>query len=196
VNRDLEFYLKHEYSISLRPLTEEEGGGWLAEIPDLPGCISDGETPEEALKNLESAKRTWLKTALKRGQEIPLPKPREEEYSGRLTLRMPRSFHRRLAQTAEREGTSLNQLILNLLSLGYGVLSTGPSRKLPRVHVGFALVPEGSRPEPAVFSLLTNTVSRTWSKHGMPTFSVGHLMRRSGLLNLEGEKEYFSIPPR
>ncbi len=34
-----------EYPFEMRPLTEEEGGGWLIIFPDLPGCMSDGETP-------------------------------------------------------------------------------------------------------------------------------------------------------
>ncbi len=48
------------YTITLRQLAEEEGGGWLAEIPELPGCISDGETEKEALLNLMEAKEAYL----------------------------------------------------------------------------------------------------------------------------------------
>ena len=42
----------YRYRISLRPLAEEEGGGWLAEVPELPGCMSDGETPQLAVENV------------------------------------------------------------------------------------------------------------------------------------------------
>jgi antitoxin HicB len=40
-----------DYSFTIYPLAKEEGGGYLIEFPDLPGCISDGETPEEAIRN-------------------------------------------------------------------------------------------------------------------------------------------------
>lgn len=72
----IEYYLAQKYSIVLRELSAEDGGGWLAEIPDLPGCMSDGETPQQAIENLEDAKIAWIETALKRGQDIPLRIPR------------------------------------------------------------------------------------------------------------------------
>lgn len=46
--------------VELRQLTIDEGGGWLATFPDLPGCMSDGETPEEALRNAAEAETAWL----------------------------------------------------------------------------------------------------------------------------------------
>ncbi|MEW6572203.1 MAG: type II toxin-antitoxin system HicB family antitoxin [Bacillota bacterium] len=127
--KDLEFYLGQEYPVFLRPLSEEDGGGWFAEIPDLPGCMSDGETREEALKNLDEAKRAWITAALEQGQKVPLPKKEEDEYSGKLTLRMPKLLHRELARAAEKERVSLNQLILNLISFGYGALFGKSYRK-------------------------------------------------------------------
>lgn len=60
-------YLGLKYQIKLTPLSEEDGGGWLAEIPDLKGCLSDGDTIEEALRNIEEAKEAWFVTAIKRG---------------------------------------------------------------------------------------------------------------------------------
>lgn len=75
------------YPILLRPLTKEEGGGWLAEVPDLPGCMSDGETPGEAVENVQDAIQEWLAAA----REITCPNWEDEraDYSGRLSLRMP-----------------------------------------------------------------------------------------------------------
>lgn len=61
------------YPVVLQPLSEEEGGGWLAQIPDLPGCVSDGETPEEALRAVEEAQDAWLKVARARRVRVPLP---------------------------------------------------------------------------------------------------------------------------
>lgn len=49
-----------EYRFTVRPLSEEEGGGYFVEYPDLPGCMSDGETIEEAIVDAEDAKRCWI----------------------------------------------------------------------------------------------------------------------------------------
>ena len=115
-------YLKLQYQVNLRPISEEDGGGWLAEIPDLSGCYSDGETPEEALTNLGEAKKTWFITALKRGQDIPTPSKylEGEDFSGKFTLRLPKSLHRDLAIFASKEDISLNSYILSLLSYNFG----------------------------------------------------------------------------
>ncbi len=71
--KDLNSYANLKYSVKLTQLSEEDGGGWFAEIPEIKGCYSDGETPEEALTNVQDAKVAWLRTAIKRGQSIPLP---------------------------------------------------------------------------------------------------------------------------
>ena len=108
----LEYYLNLKYPVLLVP---EPEGGFTALIPDLPGCVSVGESPEEALENVEEARQLWLETAYEHGDEIPLPSP-EREYSGRVLVRMPKSLHRRLAEEAEAEDVSLNQYIVSLLS--------------------------------------------------------------------------------
>ena len=100
------------YRIELRPLTEEEGGGWLAFFPDLPGCISDGETPEEALRNAFEAKSAWLAANRKWGKKRPECK--------RLVTRLPHGIHRDLKQRASAEGVSMNTMIVTLLAQGLG----------------------------------------------------------------------------
>ncbi|RTH31776.1 toxin-antitoxin system HicB family antitoxin [Thermus scotoductus] len=110
--KPLEYYLNLKYPVLLVP---EPEGGFTALIPDLPGCVSVGETEEEALRNVEEARQLWLETAYEFGDEIPLPSS-EREYSGRILVRMPKSLHRRLAEEAEAEGVSLNQYIVSLLS--------------------------------------------------------------------------------
>ncbi|GAV23294.1 type II toxin-antitoxin system HicB family antitoxin [Carboxydothermus pertinax] len=122
-DKTLEFFMNQDYPIVLRKLSPEDGGGWLAEIPDLPGCMSDGETPEEALANVNDAKLSWLEVAIKRGQKIPLPEKDSDEYSGKFTLRMPKSLHKQLVRYAKKEGVSLNQFILSLLSFNFGKLT-------------------------------------------------------------------------
>lgn len=54
-----------QHRIELRQLTEAEGGGWLATFPDLPGCMSDGETPEEAMQNARQAEISWIRATEK-----------------------------------------------------------------------------------------------------------------------------------
>jgi predicted RNase H-like HicB family nuclease len=61
------------YSIVVRPLSDEEGGGFLATVPDLPGCKSDGETIEEARANVADAIVAWIWAAQQMGREIPAP---------------------------------------------------------------------------------------------------------------------------
>jgi predicted RNase H-like HicB family nuclease len=118
-DKTLDYYLNLNYEVSLRRLTEEEGGGWLASIPLLPGCMSDGETPVEALANLEDAKRGWIETALALQRDIPEP-DNAEKYSGKFTVRLPKSLHRAIAAKAQEDGVSLNQMAIYLLSLGLG----------------------------------------------------------------------------
>ena len=109
-----------EYPFRVRPLTEEEGGGYLIEFPDLPGCMSDGETIEEAVANGADALRSCILTMREFGDPIPPPsRPKDDEaYSGRWNMRVPRSLHRRLAERARAEGVSLNTLAVTLLAEG------------------------------------------------------------------------------
>lgn len=62
-----------EYAVLLSPLSEEDGGGFVATVPDLPGCMSDGETPEEALANVQDAIESWIEAALDLGRAVPRP---------------------------------------------------------------------------------------------------------------------------
>ncbi len=58
----------------------EEDGGYIADIPDLESCSAFGETPEEALKELEVAKKAWLEAARQAGKSIPQPRYRPVIY--------------------------------------------------------------------------------------------------------------------
>lgn len=62
-----------EYPVIVSPLSDEDGGGFLAMVPDLPGCMSDGETPAEAVENVQDAIEGWLDLARELGREIPTP---------------------------------------------------------------------------------------------------------------------------
>lgn len=115
--KDLQYYLDLPYRIVLHPADE---GGYVVEILELPGCLSQGETIEEALEMIEDAKRAWLEAALGEGLEIPEPARDTEEYSGKLNIRIPKSLHRILSEKAKEENVSLNQYINYQLSRGIG----------------------------------------------------------------------------
>jgi predicted RNase H-like HicB family nuclease len=67
--------MKLEYSVQIERFAESDGGGYLATVPDLPGCMSDGATPEKALKNVQEAIASWIEAAKEWKQEIPKPSP-------------------------------------------------------------------------------------------------------------------------
>lgn len=111
--KDLQYYLSLPYRTELYEDTEK--GGYTAAMPELPGCLSCGETMEEAVKNIKNAQKDWLQAALEDGYPIPEP-VKIEDYSGQFKLRLPKSLHKKLAEHAKREGISLNQYCVYLLS--------------------------------------------------------------------------------
>lgn len=62
-----------EYAVLVEPLSAEDGGGFLATVPDLPGCMSDGDTEMEAILNAQDAIECWLEAAHERRENPPLP---------------------------------------------------------------------------------------------------------------------------
>ncbi len=110
--------IKKEYKIKLYPMKDESNETiWAAEMPELPGCIGAGDTPQEALSALEDAKMSWIDIAVSDGKRIPEPmKDYDIDYSGKFTLRLPITLHKDLSETAEEEGISLNQYLLFLIS--------------------------------------------------------------------------------
>ena len=104
-----------------RPWSREfvpDGDLIAARVPELPGCFASGATWEEAFANLQDALASWMWTAIESGSEIPPPQgeAEPEEYSGRFSVRVPRSLHRRLVIRSESESCSLNQLVSTLLA--------------------------------------------------------------------------------
>lgn len=124
-----------EYPFEIRPLSKEEGGGYSVFFPDLPGCWSDGATPEEAVKNGRDALESWLAVAQEFGDEIPKP---FSAVSGRFVQRVPRSLHAQLIARAKAEGVSLNTLVVSLVSEGIGRRPAHPSnaRRLTKRSTG------------------------------------------------------------
>lgn len=61
------------YPILVEPLSPEDGGCFIATVPDLPGCMSDGTTPEEAVSNVQDAIHSWIEAAEDMGHAVPAP---------------------------------------------------------------------------------------------------------------------------
>lgn len=120
INKTAEAYLERPYRRILIP--DRETGTYTAEIAEFPGCVAEGKTPAAALKRIEAAARSWIEAVLDMGQVVPEPMA-EQEYSGRLVLRLSRSLHRRAAEMAYTEGISLNQFIATALSERVGAVS-------------------------------------------------------------------------
>jgi predicted RNase H-like HicB family nuclease len=111
--RTLQDYLELEYPINV--FADPDIGGYVIEYPDLPGCMTEVEVLSELPEMAEEARRLWLTTAFNQGLDIPLPSY-PETYSGKFNVRLPKSLHRKLVESAEREGVSLNQHVVSLLS--------------------------------------------------------------------------------
>ena len=80
-----------EYPIELHRRNDEGERYWVAEIPDLPGCVADGETPDEAVESLKEAKQLWIEARLESGHHIPEP-TNPHGYSGRLRSVCPSRY--------------------------------------------------------------------------------------------------------
>jgi antitoxin HicB len=107
-----------KYPAVVRPL-DESGGGYLVEYLDLPGCIADGDTIEEAMANAEQAAAEWIEAAKEMGRDIPEPST-IDKFSGKWVQRVPKSLHMKLALEAKKEGVSLNALAISILAEGLG----------------------------------------------------------------------------
>ena len=106
---------KTEYAIMVEPLLEADGGGWLATVPALPGCMGDGDTPESALADAENAIAEWHAAAKALGRDVPCPGS-----LGQWRQRVPRTLHEKLKFVAAREGVSLNAYVAGVLAESVG----------------------------------------------------------------------------
>lgn len=123
--KTLEEYLALPYRIVLTPDADEDGrAGFVAEVAELPGCMSQGDTPDQAVARVRDAMAGWISVALEDGIEIPEP-GEGDRYSGRFLLRLPRGLHATLVRAADAEGVSLNQFAMGVLAGGIGWRSPG-----------------------------------------------------------------------
>jgi predicted HicB family RNase H-like nuclease len=126
MDKNLEYYMKLPYTTVIR--TDENNDGspcYVASLLELPHCIGVGDTPAEAVEELELHKRMKIETHLEEG--FPIPEP--PKYTGQFHLRIQPSLHESLARMAELEHVSLNQYIDSLLSRAVGYTERQTSRR-------------------------------------------------------------------
>lgn len=111
-SQTLEYFLNKDYPVVIYQADE---GGFVAEIRELSGCLTQGETLDEVYERIETARKAWIEVAYEDGIEIPLPQT-EQEYSGKFISRIPKSLHRRLVEQSSEDGVSLNQYVITILS--------------------------------------------------------------------------------
>ena len=110
-----------DYAIRIEPLPVDEGGGVLVTVPDLLGCMADGETIEQAVAEARDAFKARAMAERQDNGRLPAP----NAYSGQFVQRIPKGLHRRLATCAATAGVSLNQLAAACLAEG---LASGRDR--------------------------------------------------------------------
>ena len=115
MKKALDYYMKLKYEIIVKP----DEDGFVAYIPELPGCITQTDNLQDVLPMLSDAKKAWLETALNGNLDIPEPKSLDD-FSGKFNLRLPKSVHKKLYEQAQRENVSINQLALCYIAEGLG----------------------------------------------------------------------------
>jgi len=118
--KTLTYYQSLPYSIEIKQdMSDPAHPVWFAQVKELPGCITEADTFNEAGEMIQDALAVWVQGSLDSGLPIPEPQP-ELAYSGKFSLRLPKSLHRDLALLAKREGISLNQYVSSVLSRDAG----------------------------------------------------------------------------
>lgn len=119
-SKTLDQYLREPYTRVLIP--DPESNTFTAQILEFPGCVAQGDTPQEAYANLEEAAKGWIQAALGMGQHIPEPSA-NQSCGGKVLVRLSRSLHRQAALVADYEGISLNQLFVTAIAEKIGAVN-------------------------------------------------------------------------
>lgn len=96
-------------------LLQDEQGDWLAHFAELPNISAAGDSPEEAIHELEAAWQLMKESYAEHNEPIPLA-PSQKEYSGQFNVRIDKRVHRQLAIEAAQAGISLNALVAQKLA--------------------------------------------------------------------------------
>jgi predicted RNase H-like HicB family nuclease len=114
--KPLSYYLNLRYPFVIQV---DKRDGYFVTFPDLPGCMTGADRLEDLPAMIREGSSLWLETEYASGD--PMPEPTymsDDDYSGKFNVRLPKSLHRDLAETADASGVSLNQLVVSLLSAG------------------------------------------------------------------------------
>ena len=126
MNKDLDYYMGLNYKIEI--IEDKEEGGYAISCPELKGCVTCADTIQQGFEMIDDAKKCWFTACIDEG--IPIPEPsRLEDYSGQFKLRIPKSLHKTFAERSRREGISMNQYCLYLLSSGANI-ANNPKEQL------------------------------------------------------------------
>ena len=112
---EVDDYMKMPYTRLVQEMNDESGHYFYGRVLELDGCQSTGDTLEELYNELNEAMEGYIEVKLLNGLPIPIPE-NTQNYSGKFNVRLPKSLHQRLAVEAEKEGVSLNQLVLYKLA--------------------------------------------------------------------------------
>lgn len=126
--KDFNYYVNLSYRMEI--IEDPDEGGYVVSFPDLPGCLTCGETISRAIANAKDAKAAWIDAALENGNIIPEPNELDK-YSGQFKIRMPKSLHRSLAEQSHREGISMNQYCVYLLAQNNAMYENNTTTKTP-----------------------------------------------------------------
>src|SRR5699024_8355461 len=102
----LEKYLNRPYNIIIKPVTDEAGNYYAARVLEFDGCIATVETKEEAHNNIYEVLEGFIEVMIEEGEEVPEPIG-DDDFSGNLGMRMPKSINKKLSQAAKIEGVTL-----------------------------------------------------------------------------------------
>lgn len=118
-----------KYPFTVQPGSVEDGSGFFVSFPDLPGCLADGETYEEAIANARDAFAAWMLANTEEGREVP--KPGEGVQPVKFVLRLPHSVHKLLTRAGQVDGVSMNTMATMLIVEG---LARRDERQLPQLN--------------------------------------------------------------
>lgn len=113
--KNLNYYLDQPYNIIIKPIRDESGDYYAARVLEFDGCIATGDSLQDTHEAIYEVLEGFIEDMMENEEEIPEPIG-DEQFSGNLRVRMPKSLHRELSQAAKLEGVSLNQYLINKLS--------------------------------------------------------------------------------
>jgi len=123
MEKNINYYLNLPYKIEVVPIPSEDGGGYEASLPEIGrfAIVGDGDTPAEAIEDLERIKTEQFRHYLEKGIDIPEPDIKgEEKNSERFIIRFPATLHKEIVLQSRESGISPDEFILQSVSSTLG----------------------------------------------------------------------------